>query len=161
MNHLKEYFYTRYPTRVLHLRKILLSIADVSRNIHILRQFYWFSLWVRCAIFQINTNLLISEQNINIFTQETLFLFFILEKWLRFLSESYFEKFIFYHIFTILTVSEICNISNKYRCTKMKFSIKNFFCKCDQIRSFLRTWLHLLKKSLMENFNYLCSVLTS
>ena len=77
MNHLKEYFYTRHPTRVLHLRKILLSIADVSRNIHILRQFYWFSLWVRCAIFQINTNLLISEQNINIFTQETLFSFFI------------------------------------------------------------------------------------
>ena len=30
---------------------------------------------------------------------------------------------------------------------KMKFSIKDFFCKCDQIHSFLRIWLHLLKKS--------------
>ena len=34
----------------------------------------------------------------------------------------------------------------------MKFSIKDFFSKCDQIRSFLRIWWHLLKKSLMENF---------
>ena len=35
---------------------------------------------------------------------------------------------------------------------KMRFSIKNFFCKCDQIRSKLRIWSHLLKKYLMENF---------
>ena len=34
----------------------------------------------------------------------------------------------------------------------MKFSIKDFFRKCDQIRSFLRIWSHLLKKSLMEKF---------
>ena len=34
----------------------------------------------------------------------------------------------------------------------MKFSIKDFFSKCDQIRSFLQIWSHLLKKSLMENF---------
>ena len=34
----------------------------------------------------------------------------------------------------------------------MKFSIKDFFSKRDQIRSFLRIWSHLLKKSLMENF---------
>ena len=41
---------------------------------------------------------------------------------------------------------------------KMKFSIKNFFSKCDQIRSFLRIWSHLLKKSLMANFSFLCIV---
>ena len=35
---------------------------------------------------------------------------------------------------------------------KMKFSIKDFFSKCDQTRSFLRVWSHLLKKSLVENF---------
>ena len=34
----------------------------------------------------------------------------------------------------------------------MKFSIKDFFSECDQIRSFLRIWSYLLKKSLMENF---------
>ena len=37
-------------------------------------------------------------------------------------------------------------------CTKMKFSIKDFFSKCDQIRSYLWIWAHLLKKSLMKNF---------
>ena len=30
----------------------------------------------------------------------------------------------------------------------MKFSIKDFFSKCAQIRNFLRIWLHLPKKSL-------------
>ena len=39
----------------------------------------------------------------------------------------------------------------------MKFSIKYVFCKCDQIRSFLWIWSHLLKKSLMENFIFLSS----
>ena len=34
----------------------------------------------------------------------------------------------------------------------MKFSIKDFFSKCDQIRSLLWIWAHLLKNSLMENF---------
>ena len=33
---------------------------------------------------------------------------------------------------------------------KMKFSIKDFFSKCDQIRSFIGIWSHLLKKFLME-----------
>ena len=35
---------------------------------------------------------------------------------------------------------------------KMKFSMKDFFSKCDQICKKLRIWSHLLKKSLMENF---------
>ena len=34
----------------------------------------------------------------------------------------------------------------------MKFSIKNFFSECDQIRRKLRIWSHLTKKFLMENF---------
>ena len=41
---------------------------------------------------------------------------------------------------------------------KMKFSIKDFFSKCDQIHSFLRTWSYLLKKSLIKNFIF-CAVL--
>ena len=40
----------------------------------------------------------------------------------------------------------------------MKLPIKDFFSKCDQIRSKLRIWSHLLKKSSMENFIFLCSV---
>ena len=35
---------------------------------------------------------------------------------------------------------------------KMKFSVKDFFSKCDQIRSFLWIWSHSLKKFLPENF---------
>ena len=42
---------------------------------------------------------------------------------------------------------------------KMKFSIKGFFSKCDQIRSKLRIWSHLLQKSLTENFIF-CAVST-
>ena len=40
----------------------------------------------------------------------------------------------------------------------MKFSVKDFFNKCDQVRSDLRIWSRLLKKSLMENFIF-CAVL--
>ena len=40
---------------------------------------------------------------------------------------------------------------------KMKLSIKNFFSKCEQIRSKLPIWSHLLKKSLLENFIF-CAV---
>ena len=46
-----------------------------------------------------------------------------------------------------------------YTAHKMKFSIKDFFSKCDQIRRKLRIWSHLLKKSLMENFIF-CAVLS-
>ena len=35
--------------------------------------------------------------------------------------------------------------------SKMEFSIKDFFSKCDEIGSFLQIWSHLLKKFLKEN----------
>ena len=44
-----------------------------------------------------------------------------------------------------------------YTAQKMKFIIKDFSSKCDQIRSFLLIWSHLRKKSLMENIIFLCS----
>ena len=40
---------------------------------------------------------------------------------------------------------------------KMKFSIKDFFSKCNQIRGKLRIWSHLPKKFLIENFIF-CAV---
>ena len=48
------------------------------------------------------------------------------------------------------------NISSYYRVLTLhkKFSIKDFFSLCDPIRSFLRIWSHLLKKTLMENFMF-------
>ena len=40
----------------------------------------------------------------------------------------------------------------------MKFCIKNFINKCDQIRKKLRIWSHLLKKSLMKNFIFCAGI---
>ena len=40
---------------------------------------------------------------------------------------------------------------------KMKFSIKDFFSKRDQIRRKLRIWSHLMTKSLKESFIF-CAV---
>ena len=59
------------------------------------------------------------------------------------------------HIFvfcSMLLYSALRSFSVLVTAQKMKFSIKDFFGKCDQIRSFLRIWSHLPKKSLMENF---------
>ena len=54
------------------------------------------------------------------------------------------------YVYSILNSTEIT-------AQKMKFFIKDFLSKCDQIWSFLRIWSHLLKKSLMENFVF-CAV---
>ena len=40
---------------------------------------------------------------------------------------------------------------------KQKFSIRDFFSKCDQILRKLRIWSHLLKKPVIENFAF-CAV---
>ena len=45
----------------------------------------------------------------------------------------------------------------RFTAQKMKFSIKDFFSKCDQIRRKLQIWSHLLKKCLIESFIY-CTV---
>ena len=48
--------------------------------------------------------------------------------------------------------SSVLKMKKENTAQKRKFSIKNFFSKCYQIREKLRIWSHLLKKSLMENF---------
>ena len=56
---------------------------------------------------------------------------------------------------------EVNNKDNKtITAQKMKFSIKDFFSKYDQIRRKLQIWSHLLKKPLMENFIF-CAVLVT
>ena len=57
-----------------------------------------------------------------------------------------------------LIVQGLSLILLMYTAQKMKFSIKDFLSKCDQISGFLRIWSHLLKKSLMEKFIF-CAVL--
>ena len=56
-------------------------------------------------------------------------------------------------LFTCPSINETSTLTAQ----KMKFSIKDFFSNCDQIRSLLRIWSHLLKKSLMENIIF-CAV---
>ena len=63
---------------------------------------------MRCALFQINTDLLVIYQNINISTQQTLTLSFISKNKLAFLIANFFRNM------QLLPVNEICNISNEY-----------------------------------------------
>ena len=51
-------------------------------------------------------------------------------------------------------------ISSVYIITaqEMKFSVKDFFGKCDQTHRKLGIWSHLLKKPLMQNFTFSCRV---
>ena len=49
------------------------------------------------------------------------------------------------------------NMFDRNTAQKMKFFIKYIFSKRDKIHSFLRILLHLLTKSLMENFMF-CAV---
>ena len=68
------------------------------------------------------------------------------------------EVSILFLCISIVKETEIAQVgSSTNTAQKMKFSIKDFFSKCDQIYSFLRFWSHLLKKSLMENFVF-CAV---
>ena len=68
------------------------------------------------------------------------------------------NQFLPYHHFKMGSLNQVKellrekNFIVKLTAQKMKFSIKDFFSKCDQIRRKLRIWSHLLKKSLMENF---------
>ena len=101
INQLQTYFYARYLTVLLHCNKsFVLSIAQ--RNINFLAHTNYFSQWMRCAIFQINTDLLVIYQNINIFTQETSYLSIIWKKIWRFPAKTFFETSTFYNLFTIL-----------------------------------------------------------
>ena len=80
---------------------------------------------------------------------------------LIYLSKSLLLLLIYYFSFLNLSYSAagttrfICFIITAH---KMKFSNKDFFSKCDQIRKKLQIWSHLLKKSLMEDFMFLCTV---
>ena len=56
------------------------------------------------------------------------------------------------YIFQKLFLRTPLNDCPGYTAQKIKFSIRDFFSKCDQICRKLRIWSHLLKKYLMENF---------
>ena len=74
---------------------------------------------------------------------------FVLNNHLHFFYFYFFNLFIYFSF-----TNWFCwpRITIQITAQKMRFSIQDFFSKCDQIRSFLRIWSYLLKKSLMENF---------
>ena len=59
-------------------------------------------------------------------------------------------------ILFLIKLQDSCTFSKfaGFTTKKMRFFIKVFFSKCDQIRSFLKK-SHLLKKFIMENFTFL------
>ena len=59
--------------------------------------------------------------------------------------------------FNIIIYPSIRTVSPFHTAQQMKFSIRDFSSNCEQIRSFLRIWSHLLGKSLMENLIF-CAV---
>ena len=79
---------------------------------------------------------------------------------LRTCLTEHFEKYHWLSLCWLTKLLQPMSITSLWILTlhkKFKFSIKDFFSKCDQIRKILRIWSHLLKKSLMENFIFLCS----
>ena len=54
--------------------------------------------------------------------------------------------------FQVIEIKKLRQSPQTNTAEKMKFSIKDFFSKCDQIRRKLRIWSHVLKRSLMKNF---------
>ena len=74
------------------------------------------------------------------------------------------KKLLWYSFTIFCAVSISWKCQNTLRCSKkcftaqkMKFFIKDFSSKCDQIHRKLRIWSHLLEKPLMENLIF-CSV---
>ena len=74
--------------------------------------------------------------------------------WRRFFVKSALLYACFSVNFTKLSELLFCG---KSTAQKMKFSITDFSSKCNQIRSFMGIWSHLLKKFVMENFIF-CAV---
>ena len=115
INQLTKYFYTWHLMLLLCYKKNICNLdhrTESYRNIHFLTRFYHFSQWIRRAILQINTDLLVIYQNINSSTQETLYPSFILKKKMALSIASVFRNLP--HFPLLLMVRKICNISNKY-----------------------------------------------
>ena len=85
------------------------------------------------------------------FFEICLFLFFFFVSVLFFYTNPLYKNLKAQKILKIRNFLRIITAKN------MKFSIKDFLSNCDQIRSFLPIWPHLLKKSFMENFVF-CAV---
>ena len=72
---------------------------------------------------------------------------------LQSVTDCYYKVRQVLQIVTVVTKWDVTLLSDFriFNAQNLNFSIKDFFSKCDQIRSFLQIWPHLLKKSLMKN----------
>ena len=76
-------------------------------------------------------------------------------------SSKYFPYFLLTHVYLLENPHFFySSLLHCFTAQKLKFSIRDFFSKCDQIHRKLRIWSHLQKTSLMENFIFLCSAFT-
>ena len=104
---MNTHFYTRHLATILHFKKfkkIALSIAPL------LQHAYWFLHWMRCAIFQINANLLVIYNTL-IFLHKRICnppsvdknLALSIAKVILSSSQTFFQTSTFYYLFTFLT----------------------------------------------------------
>ena len=104
---------TPYTPSSFQKKKIVLSIADAFRNIPFLPHFYLFSQRMWCAIFEINTSLLIINQT-SIFLHKRLYIPPSFRKKNCALQRKRFSKHLLFATFYLfLKVGEVCNISSK------------------------------------------------
>ena len=74
--------------------------------------------------------------------------------WMCYVRPMYvlFQKVVYITCFITIKGYVLTSLSLTVTTQNMKFCIKDFFSKCDQIRRILRIWSHFLKKFLTENF---------
>ena len=105
INQLQKYLYRKHLTLPLHSNKnFVLSIAQVFRNIHFLPHDNYFSQWIKCAWFQINTDLL---------TKDFISFLHFKKKLALFIGNVFRNIHFLPHFPLLLTVSEICNSFTK------------------------------------------------
>ena len=64
----------------------------------------------------------------------------------------------FYVLLCTFDYFKLALVNNDYTAQKMKFYIKDFFSKSDQIRSSLRIWSHFTEEIFNGKLHFLCSV---
>ena len=112
---------------------------------------------LRSCISKINNKLTKKVEDLNIVTQPVMYNLLEYSKNYSMISESLSS----YYRDEVIDDGNENNQAGNDRINntaqKMRFSIKDFFSRCDQIRMKLRIRSHLLKKFLMENFVF-CAV---
>ena len=118
INQLQKYLYRKHLTLLLHSNKnFVLSIAQVFRNIHFLPHDNYFSQWIKCAWFQINTDLL---------TKDFISFLHFKKKLALFIGNVFRNIHFLPHFPLLLTVSEIVIVLQMSPCISPSHQKKNW-----------------------------------